>query len=400
MIITIDGPAGVGKSSMAKGLATAFGFAYLDTGAMYRYIGYTLGAKVTDMTDEVLEIELKKYEFTLQHENDLFVLYCNGKSIGDEIRSDKAGRMAAVVATLPLVRKTLQKYQRKIAGEYSIVVEGRDMGTVVFPHAKVKFFLDANLVTRAKRRFLEMREKGMESDYDNILSSMELRDLHDRERNVDPLRAADDAFLVDTSAMDQCSVLANMVRHVIKIQELQQNTTPQQKTALKQSITPCQNTLTDHEFSHLDKNGHLRMVAVEEKKVTLRKALAGGFVQMNAETIRLLKANALPKGDILTVAKIAGIMGAKQTAHLIPLCHPLLLSFIDVDFTVHENGVEIISEVRTHHNTGVEMEAILAVQIAAATIYDMAKAVQKDMVIENIRLLYKEGGKNIYNALR
>lgn len=405
MIITIDGPAGVGKSSMAKGLSKAFGFAYLDTGAMYRHLGLLFGAGVADMTDEALAKQLEKYSFSLKNQKGEFVLYCNSEPIGDEIRTDKAGRMASVVAALPLVRMALQKYQREIAENTSVVAEGRDMGTVVFPDATVKFFLDASLPTRGKRRFLEMKDKNMEVDYDTLLESIGKRDLDDRERSTDPLRAAEDAFLVDTTDMEQADVLAFMVRKILATSNkfnLQENSA--KKTVFvtspnSSSILNPSKPLGENAFSHLDGEGNLRMVAVEEKKATLRKALAKGFVRMNTQTVELLRQNALPKGDVLTVAKVAGIMGAKRTADMIPLCHPLLLSFVDVNFTVHEDGVEIVSEVRTFHNTGVEMEAIVAVQVAASTIYDMAKAVQKDMIIENIQLIYKEGGKAVYSVL-
>jgi len=151
-------------------------------------------------------------------------------------------------------------------------------------------------------------------------------------------------------------------------------------------------------FSHLDSDGSLQMVAVEHKQETLRIAKASAFISMNTNTIKLLKEKALPKGDVLSVAKVAGIMAAKKTADLIPLCHSLLLSYIDVQFDVRDTGVYIVSEVRTKHSTGVEMEAIIAAQIAAACIYDMVKAVQKDMIIGDVRLLYKEGGKTLYQV--
>lgn len=150
------------------------------------------------------------------------------------------------------------------------------------------------------------------------------------------------------------------------------------------------------EFSHLDKQGRLKMVDVGEKVATKRVARAEGFVALNRETLKLLQKKALPKGDVLTTAKIAGIMAAKRTAELIPLCHPLNLTFVDLDFQIleAENKIRIESRVETTSKTGVEMEALVAVNVAMLTIYDMCKAVQKDIILEKSRLIYKEGGKS------
>ncbi|WP_319585023.1 cyclic pyranopterin monophosphate synthase MoaC [uncultured Pseudodesulfovibrio sp.] len=149
-------------------------------------------------------------------------------------------------------------------------------------------------------------------------------------------------------------------------------------------------------FSHMDQDGNARMVDVSAKNDTSRTAIVRGLVRLSAETMRLLKADALPKGDVLTTAKIAGIQAAKRTSDLIPMCHPLPISYIDVRFTVHdaESTIELECEVRTTYKTGVEMEALIGCQVAAATIYDMCKAVQKDIVIDGCRLVFKSGGKS------
>ena len=149
-------------------------------------------------------------------------------------------------------------------------------------------------------------------------------------------------------------------------------------------------------FSHLDGQGGLRMVDTGGKAATQRVAVAAGVVELNEATLDLLKRAALPKGDVLTTARIAGIMAAKKTADLIPLCHPLALTFADVRLSVRDTPPAILieTEARTHGTTGVEMEAIIAAQVAAATIYDMCKAVQKDIVIREVRLIYKSGGKS------
>ena len=150
------------------------------------------------------------------------------------------------------------------------------------------------------------------------------------------------------------------------------------------------------EFSHLDNQGAPRMVDVGGKAETMRTAIARATVLLNERTLALLKAKALPKGDVLTVAQIAGIMAAKRTWEFIPLCHPLALTHADVRFQVCDTPPSVIVEscVSTTDRTGVEMEAIIAVQAAAATIYDMVKAVQKDVCINDVHLVLKSGGKS------
>jgi cyclic pyranopterin phosphate synthase len=150
------------------------------------------------------------------------------------------------------------------------------------------------------------------------------------------------------------------------------------------------------ELTHIDEEGRVQMVDVGEKPDTERVAVARGQVQMHPETLRLIAEGGIPKGDVLAVAQVAGIMGAKRTADLIPLCHPLLLTKIDVAFRIDEktSTIEITATVRNRGKTGVEMEALTAVSVAALTVYDMAKAVEKTMTIDNIRLVYKSGGKS------
>ena len=150
------------------------------------------------------------------------------------------------------------------------------------------------------------------------------------------------------------------------------------------------------ELTHFNENGRARMVDVSEKPETARTAVAAGRVRMAPETLALVKSGGMKKGDVLGTAQIAGIMAAKRTAELIPMCHPLALSGIDLDFRLDEasSAVEITATVRCTGATGVEMEALTAVSTAALTVYDMCKAVQKDMSITDIRLLRKSGGKS------
>jgi cyclic pyranopterin phosphate synthase len=149
-------------------------------------------------------------------------------------------------------------------------------------------------------------------------------------------------------------------------------------------------------LTHVDEQGRVQMVDVGAKPDTERVAVAKGEVQMKQETLRLIAGHGLPKGDVLTTAQLAGIMAAKNTANLIPLCHPLILSKVDVAFEIDEvnSQIKIAATVRTRGKTGVEMEALTAVSVAALTIYDMAKAVEKTMQITNIRLVKKRGGKS------
>ncbi len=143
------------------------------------------------------------------------------------------------------------------------------------------------------------------------------------------------------------------------------------------------------EFSHLDREGEARMVDVGEKAVVRRTATASGRIGMSPETVELLREKALPKGDVLNTARIAGVMAAKRTPDLIPLCHGLNLTSVDVEFEVGEEEVRIVATARASDRTGVEMEALAAVSVAALTIYDMCKAVDKGMTIGDVRLLEK-----------
>ncbi len=148
------------------------------------------------------------------------------------------------------------------------------------------------------------------------------------------------------------------------------------------------------ELTHIDALGRPRMVDITEKHDTQREAVAKGTVTMKPSTLDLLKTGSMPKGDVLTVAQLAGIMAAKQTPNLIPLCHPLLIGDIRVEFSLENNAVEITTTVKSIGKTGVEMEALTATAVAALTIYDMCKAVDRGMKIENIRLVRKGGGKS------
>ena len=148
------------------------------------------------------------------------------------------------------------------------------------------------------------------------------------------------------------------------------------------------------QLTHLDEQGHATMVDVGEKVVTVRTAVAAGEVAMQTATLNAIREGAVPKGDVLAAARIAGIMAAKRTSELIPLCHPLALTHLDVSIEVIDTGARIEAVARTKAETGVEMEAMTAVSVAALTLYDMCKAVEKGITIGPVRLLEKSGGKS------
>lgn len=153
------------------------------------------------------------------------------------------------------------------------------------------------------------------------------------------------------------------------------------------------------DLTHFNEQGHARMVDVSEKAQTCRVARATVTVQMAAATMDRIRAGTIGKGDVLAVAQVAGIMAAKKNSDIIPMCHPLLLTKVDITFALEETALHIRSEVCCCGETGVEMEALTAASVAALTVYDMCKAVQRDMSITDIRLLYKEGGKSgVYEA--
>ena len=148
------------------------------------------------------------------------------------------------------------------------------------------------------------------------------------------------------------------------------------------------------ELTHVDDHGHTKMVDTTEKTITARRAIASGQVRLSAQTIEAIKNNTTPKGDPLETARLAGVMAAKRTAELIPLCHPLPLTHVEVRAELQEAGVYLEAEVATHAQTGVEMEALTAVSVAALTVYDMCKALDKSITISDIRLELKTGGKS------
>ena len=262
----------------------------------------------------------------------------------------------------------------------------------MFPTARFKFFLDARPEVRGMRRFEELQAKGEPADLAQITEMIRQRDDMDRNRAVAPLKPAADAVIVDTSDLGIEGVLKVLTDTVAASSE---RIVREVRYCPKDAAEDAVSGMRDAAFSHMAGDGSISMVDVGSKNITRRVAIVRGAVEMNAHTLGLLKEHALPKGDVLVTAQVAGIMAAKRTSELIPLCHPVPLSFVDVRFEIQDEppAVLIESEARTSDRTGVEMEAIIAAQVAAATIYDMCKAVQKDMVIRDVRLVHKSGGR-------
>jgi len=202
MIIAIDGPAATGKSTTAKALAQRLAFTYLDTGAMYRAVTLlTLRKKIKISENFDLISLLEQFDLKIeQHENKILVIL-NGEDVSDEIRRLDVTENVSRVSALSIVRKTLVKIQRKIANDQNCVVEGRDIGTVVFPNAEVKFYVVADYDVRAKRRLLDFKRLGEEKSIDNLIEEIKNRDKYDSERKDSPLLKANDAIEVDTTNM-------------------------------------------------------------------------------------------------------------------------------------------------------------------------------------------------------
>jgi len=204
-VITIDGPSGVGKSTVSRKVASATGFTYLDTGAMYRAVGFYLEQKQISLTDSAA-ISSALGEITLDlspapNENADIGVSLNGRDISREIRTPEMAMVASAVSALPEVRQHLTALQRAFGDKGKVVAEGRDTGTVVFPNAAYKFYLDAAPEIRAKRRCRQLQAKGMEADFQEILAMTLERDKNDSTRDIAPLTMAEDAVLIDTSRL-------------------------------------------------------------------------------------------------------------------------------------------------------------------------------------------------------
>ncbi len=216
LIVTIDGPAGVGKSTLAKTVSRELGVACLDTGAMFRILGCRLSAADLALPDGDLARLLAAFRFTLSGAGDSTALLCNGVEAGEEIRSEEAGMNASRIATMPVIRQFLKSAQQGLGREFSLVAEGRDMGTVIFPSAPFKFFLMARPEVRAMRRFKQYQEMGKPADFDKLLRQIMERDETDSTRDIAPLKPAHDALPIDTSDMSVDAIVGFMLGEIRK----------------------------------------------------------------------------------------------------------------------------------------------------------------------------------------
>ena len=200
--IAIDGPSGAGKSSLAKAVAKELGIVYVDTGALYRTIGYYVTQKGLDPKDAMaVEGVLPEIRIELKFENGTQYVYLNGENLGDKIRRPEISMAASAVSAIPAVRAFLLETQKSIARTHSVIMDGRDIGTVILPEADVKIFLFASDEARARRRTKELAEKGMTANYEDVLREMRQRDAQDRGREVAPAIPAPDAIMFDNSEL-------------------------------------------------------------------------------------------------------------------------------------------------------------------------------------------------------
>ncbi|GAB1410286.1 (d)CMP kinase [Desulfovibrionales bacterium] len=215
-IVTLDGPAGVGKTTVARLVADQLGLAYLDTGAMFRAVAWRFGEGGWELPVDKLVPELNRLDFDLEGSGSASALLLNGFPLPVEIRTEQVGLWASHMARIPVVREFLRRNQQSIGQVTPLVAEGRDMGSVVFPRARFKFFLDASIAVRAKRRFEQLKAMGMEEELERIQGQIRIRDDQDRNRSVAPLKPADDAVLIDTGVTDAHGVVAQIVELVRK----------------------------------------------------------------------------------------------------------------------------------------------------------------------------------------
>jgi len=200
--IAIDGPAGAGKSTVAKLVAKELGFVYVDTGAMYRALAvYFLKQGIAPEESDKIAIACKNAVVTIGYEDGAQQVYLNGENVTGQLRTEEVGKMASVSSAIKEVRAQLLELQRELAKTKDVVMDGRDIGTNILPNADVKVYLTASVETRAKRRYLELQEKGISCDFDEIAHDIEERDTRDMNREIAPLRQAEDAVLVDSSDM-------------------------------------------------------------------------------------------------------------------------------------------------------------------------------------------------------
>lgn len=214
--IAIDGPAGAGKSSIAKALSKRLGYIYIDTGAMYRAVAlFFLENNVADGTDSRIESLLEKLEISIKYEDGAQKVILNGEDVTGKLRLEEIGKLASKFSAIGSVREKLVALQRKLAQKENVVMDGRDIGTVVLPNADLKIYLSASSKVRAKRRYLELLEKGQtDLDINEIEDEIIKRDEADMNREISPLKQADDAYYLDSSDMTLEEVVSKILSMV------------------------------------------------------------------------------------------------------------------------------------------------------------------------------------------
>lgn len=217
MIIAIDGPSGAGKSTLAKRLAQELHFVYLDTGAMYRALAWKVLHEGVDLADDAkLGVLVRTTEIDLAEQEGGLVVWLDGRDVAGKIRTPEVSQMASKVSALKPVRDRMLELQRAMGRRGNVVAEGRDIGTVVFPQAEIKIFLDASAEERARRRYQEIKAAGGAADLAETLREIEERDKRDRERDIAPLRKAEDAWMIDSSNIDADGVAARVLAEIQK----------------------------------------------------------------------------------------------------------------------------------------------------------------------------------------
>lgn len=210
--VAIDGPAGAGKSTIAKRIAKKLNYIYVDTGAMYRAMALYLLRKGVDGSDkEAIAMACQSARISIEYQDGEQVVLLNGENVNAFLRTEEVGNMASVSSAVPAVREKLVELQQELAKKADVVMDGRDIGTVVLPQADVKVYLTASSHTRANRRYLELTEKGLEADLQQIEQDIIDRDYRDMHRETSPLRQAEDAVLVDSSNMTIDEVVERII---------------------------------------------------------------------------------------------------------------------------------------------------------------------------------------------
>lgn len=215
MIIAIDGPAGSGKSTIAKVLAKQLGILYVDSGAMFRAVTYSIIQNHIELTNAAVSEHLQTIFVTLEIQNGSQETFLNGNNVSAEIRSKEVTELVSLVSALPSVREWILVQQRHIAQNTDLIMDGRDIGTVVFPNATFKFFLTASIEERAKRRTVEMNQKGLDVQMKTIQQEIEKRDALDSSRSLAPLQKASDAIEIDTTSLT-IEEVASLIQSTIK----------------------------------------------------------------------------------------------------------------------------------------------------------------------------------------